>query len=232
MDGFARPSTERPTTRRTREVKSGPRTKLAGYWIAVDFCLVALGTYVGLRRHAAGAPAHAVALLAASAALFFVDAWRLLTIRRLRRLAAYGRIDRAAVTGVRTTRFSLAPRADGAAPTGGWPIVPAAEISYAFDGGDGVLRRGRFLVATEEAPQFVVGEDVEVFVDRERPGSHVASLVVRWYFRLSSRHVGIADDDPHLPLAFGHAGEISLPDPGAAAEESPAASPEPEAPRR
>ncbi len=202
MDGFAHPTTERPTTRRTREVKAGPRTKLTGYWVVFDLALVAIGVAVGLKRLHAGFPLHAYALLGASAALLAVDLWRIGNIRRLRRLAAYGRIDRALITGIRTTRLSLAPRADGAAPTGGWPVIPAAEVSYAFDGGDSVRRHGRFLVAVAEAPQFVPGEDVEIFIDRERPSSHAASLVVRWYFRLSSRHVGISDDDPHLSFEF------------------------------
>lgn len=202
MDAFAHPTTERPTTRRTREVKAGPRTKLTRYWVLLDLGLVILGVVVGLKRLHAGFPVHAYALLGAAAALLSVDLWRVYTIRRLRRLAAYGRIDRALITGVRTTRLSLAPRADGAAPTGGWPVIPAAEISYAFDGGDAVRRHGRFLVAVAEAPQFVPGEDVEIFVDRARPSSHAASLVVRWYFRLSSRHVGISDDDPHLAFEF------------------------------
>jgi hypothetical protein len=200
MDGFAHPSTDRPTTRRTREVRPGPRTKLTYWWVAADVLLLALAYVVGRRRFDAGGVGHALLIWAAAAALVGVDGWRLATIGRLRALAARGRIDRALIVGVRRTRLSLAPRADGAAPTGGWPVLPAAEVSYAFDGGDGVRREGRFLVAPAEAPQFVPGEDVEIFVDRDRPARHAASLVVRWYFRLSSRHVGLSDDDPGTPF--------------------------------
>ena len=135
-------------------------------------------------------------------ALFAVDVWRAARLAVVRRLAARGRIDRAEVTSVKLARFSVAPRADGPAPTGGWPFVRAAEVAYAFDDPDGVRRRGRFLVGADEAPQFPVGEDVEVFVDRDAPGRHAPSLVVRWYYRLSSRHVGLSDDDPGIAFEF------------------------------
>jgi hypothetical protein len=32
------------------------------------------------------------------------------------------------------------------------------------------------------------------------PRAPTAPLVVRWYFRLSSRHVGLSDDDPGTPF--------------------------------
>jgi hypothetical protein len=198
MDAFVEPSRERPTTRRTREVRPGPRTRLTTWWAALDVVFVGAAVFEGRRRIVLGELPLGFALFGAAVALVALDAWRLAVLRRLRSLAAYGRIDRAAVTGVRTTRFSLAPRADGPAPTGGWPIIPACEVSYAFDGGDGLERRGRFLVDRAEAPQFPVGDDVEVFVDRDDPSRHASSLVVRWYYRLSSRHVGLSDDDPHL----------------------------------
>ena len=202
MRELAEPSRRRPTTRRTREVKAGPRTRLTEWWVLLDVPLIGAAFFFGKRRLDAGGVELAVLLIALGAALLLVDAWRLWTLRRLKRLATYGRIDRAGIVAVRRTRLSLAPRADGPAPTGGWPVVRACEVRYAFDPGDGARRTGRFLVGEAEAPQFVVGEDVEIFVDRERPSLHAASLVVRWYYRLSSRHVGLADDDPGLTFDF------------------------------
>ena len=43
---------------------------------------------------------------------------------------------------------------------------------------------------------FSPGEDVEVFVDRKDSRKLVPSLVARWYFRVSSRMIGPAADDP------------------------------------
>lgn len=202
MDAFVEPSRERPTTRRTREVRPGPRTRLTSWWVVVDAALVAAAAFEAKRRLAADDRVLALLLVAAALALVLLDVGRLAHLRRLRALAARGRIDRATVSATRLTRLSLAPRADGAAPTGGWPVVPACEVSYAFTSSDGVARRGRFLVDRAEAAQFVVGEDVEIFVDRDRPARHAASLVVRWYYRLSSRHVGLADDDPGPNFLF------------------------------
>ena len=43
---------------------------------------------------------------------------------------------------------------------------------------------------------FAPGEDIEVFADRRNPRLVIPSLVSRWYYRVSSRVIGSAADDP------------------------------------
>jgi hypothetical protein len=135
-------------------------------------------------------------LFAAGGILLLLDAWRLVFLGRVRRLVAKGRIEQAAIVSVRTTRFSMRPRADAPSPTGGWPIVSACKVSYEFNRNGGRPIRGAFVVAKKEAGMFVPGEDVEVFVDRDDSSRLIPSLVSRWYFRVSSRMIGTAADDP------------------------------------
>jgi hypothetical protein len=166
------------------------------WWVLFDVAIAmaaVLWGLVNLDRHRLWI---AFALFGAAAALVVLDVWRIVFLERVRRLVSRGRIEQADIVSIRKTRLSLRPRADAPSPTGGWPIVPASKISYAFHRNDGKKPiRGAFLVSTKEADMFAPGEDIEVFVDRKNPSRLVPSLVARWYFRVSSRMIGTGADD-------------------------------------
>jgi hypothetical protein len=188
------PAPRRPSKERT--IQPGPRCALLVWWVLIDVAVAAAAVLWGVRQLEGGARQVGWGLLGAALALLLMDAWRLAFLNRVRRLVSKGRIEQAQIASVRRTRFSLRPRADAPSPTGGWPIVRACEVRYVYDPGSGRRYRGSFVVALEEAQMFVPGEDVEVFVDRDDASQVVPSLVARWYFRVSSRMIGTAADDP------------------------------------
>jgi hypothetical protein len=196
--GRASPTSQaqrRPSRERT--IQSGPRAELLVWWVLIDVAIATSATFWSLHEWNRGARALAAALAFAAVVVVALDVWRLVFLARVRSLVSRGKIEQADIVSVRRTRFSLRPRADAPSPTGGWPIVPACEIAYVLDHGNGARPvRGAFLVSVGEAGVFVPGEDIEVFVDRANPRRIIPSLVSRWYFRVSSRVMGSAADDP------------------------------------
>jgi hypothetical protein len=184
----------RPTRERT--IQPGPRFAVLLIWTLIDAGLIAAAVWWGLGRYEAGQRNLAYALFGSAAILAILDLWRLVFLNRVRKLVAKGRIEHAEIVAVRKTRFSMRPRADAAAPTVGWPILPACRVAYAFARNGKRTIRGAFVVAAKEAQMFVRGEDIEIFVDRRDSSKLIPSLVARWYFRVSSRMIGPKADDP------------------------------------
>jgi hypothetical protein len=187
------PSERRATRERT--IQPGPRFVLLVWWILIDAAIVATAVLWGIENLRRRETVLAGTLFGAAGVLVLLDVWRVAFLNRVRRLVSRGRIEQADIVAIRSTRFSLRPRADAPSPTGGWPIVPACEVSYVFarDGRKPV--KGAFVVAMKEAQMFAPGEDVEVFVDKREPSKLIPSLVARWYFRVSSRMIGTGADD-------------------------------------
>jgi hypothetical protein len=197
------PSSGSPTSQaarkasRERSIQPGPRSTLLLWWILIDVAIATTAVFWGLLEWNRARIALSFALFGAALVLVLLDAWRVVFLNRVRTLVSRGRIEQADIVRVRKRRFSMKPRADAPSPTGGWPIVPACEVSYVFERRNGARPvRGAFVVSMRESDMFVPGEDIEVFVDRTNPRRLVPSLVSRWYYRVSSRVLGDAADDP------------------------------------
>lgn len=178
-----------------RSVAPGPRARILEFGLLGHVVIAFLAAFWAWSWTRDGNPKlPALIVAAAGTAILLFDLRRFIALKELRILAEQGGILTAHVLSVRSSRFSLASRADRAFPSGAIPFFRTLEVTYVFEGPDQITHGGRFLAALTEAGIWKEGQPVEIFHDSEHPEKNVPSLVLRWYFRLGGSK--IVDETP------------------------------------